>query len=612
MKSLQFFLISLAIGLSTQVSAQSWMTHLSHSFEIDGRNLAASHDKGIVSCGYVKDLTDHDYMFVCKQDSSGNIVWQYSYEGMDDVHARAIQKLADNGFLIQGHLGSDWIIIRLDSAGQLVWARKLGGPGSQTAHNYSKALETSEGHIVLTVYNAPSSGLTYHSVVVRLDPNGNVIWKKRIGHSFYQSYFHSAMDAGRGEIYLYGWIWPVTEWNIQIAKIDSQGNFLLHRHCWRSGATARETLVEVKPGPDKSLYLAGSARYFGWDYGWGFLSQLDSNLSPVWSKKYGTYSTSTGFQDFLLDGKEIIAVGGTNQIGNGSGDALFMRTDSIGNPYWNQVYGTTGGEGFKIIEPKDNNSYWIAGNFEDASTGTRALTTSLLHENQLLCISGSGQLTVDTLIWGSNSVSHTVLNATNPVDSYNLTQGAISLNSLDPCQALNAAEFYLEGWEENGIAQFESYHSEPGGTYELQRSIDQQNWTAVQSGEWPENQSNLQLTDATASGGIQLYRLQYISPLGWTQISNQVEISLPYSQQFRIFHTERGPVLDVLLDQRRSLAWKVIDVKGRIIAHRNEGQLLAGAHQIPIHLRELTQGVYFLQILEHNRPLVSLKWMARR
>ena len=105
-------------------------------------------DGGYVVAGYTW-LSDGDVCgnhcqwdyWVVKLNESGNLVWQKCLGGRQDDYAQDVQQTKDGGYVVAGHACSndgdvsgnhgnfDYWIVKLNSTGNLVWQKCLGGSG---------------------------------------------------------------------------------------------------------------------------------------------------------------------------------------------------------------------------------------------------------------------------------------------------------------------------------------------------------------------------------------------------------------------------------------------------------------------------------------------------
>jgi hypothetical protein len=115
-----------------------------------------SHD-GDVTGNYDMSGSTAD-CWIVKTDGAGTIQWQKSYGGSDEDEALSINEINSGGYIIAGftmsndgdvsgnHGNADFWVIRIDSAGNLLWQKCLGGSSVELATSIQKA--TDGGYIV--------------------------------------------------------------------------------------------------------------------------------------------------------------------------------------------------------------------------------------------------------------------------------------------------------------------------------------------------------------------------------------------------------------------------------------------------------------------------------
>ncbi|MBL0358579.1 MAG: hypothetical protein IPP72_17715 [Chitinophagaceae bacterium] len=123
---------------------------------------------------------------VIKLDKQGNLEWQHSYGGSLDDYIRSIIQTSDGGYFVGGntnsndgdvsgnHGGSDFWLIKLDSIGNLLWQKCLGG---QWNDHCNAAIQTKDGGFAVTGaldVNIPFTKLSY---TIKIDSAGNVEWE---------------------------------------------------------------------------------------------------------------------------------------------------------------------------------------------------------------------------------------------------------------------------------------------------------------------------------------------------------------------------------------------------------------------------------------------------
>jgi hypothetical protein len=145
------------------------------------------------------DVTgNHGYgdCWVVKLDSSGNILWQKCLGGTSVEWAFSIQQTTDGGYIAAGRTGSndgdvtgnhgywDYWVVKLDSSGNILWQKCLGGTIDESA---SSIQQTADGGFIVTGIDLSNNGDVtghhgfYDCWVVKLDGSGNIQWQKCLG-----------------------------------------------------------------------------------------------------------------------------------------------------------------------------------------------------------------------------------------------------------------------------------------------------------------------------------------------------------------------------------------------------------------------------------------------
>lgn len=140
-----------------------------------------------------------DY-WILRLDSDGNKVWDKTYGGTNDDQALAVAVTPDDGVLVAGQSSSgasgdkteasrgllDYWILKLDSSGNKVWDRTYGGssndnPTSIAVFPDGSCLVAGTSVSVLDGDRTQTSHGAHDYWILKLDPQGNLLWDKVIG-----------------------------------------------------------------------------------------------------------------------------------------------------------------------------------------------------------------------------------------------------------------------------------------------------------------------------------------------------------------------------------------------------------------------------------------------
>ena len=304
-------------------------------------------------------LTD---IFIAKLDTAGNFMWSKTIGGSGNEYCFSL--VLDNScnlYLTGGYNGtvdfdpgagvlnltsagsSDIFILKIDAAGNFVWAKSMGGTGEDEGHSIAldelgKVYTT--GHFSGTADfdpgfgtdNLVSAGLS-DIFISKIDISGNHVFAKRIGGANYDVGQSIASDSS-GNIYTAGVFKGNTDFDpgigtfninslglsdIYILKLDISGNFHWVK---RIGGTQDDICSSI------ALDISGNVYASGWysgvvdfDPGPGnsnitatgfvdaFISKLDSQGNYIWAQTFGGTNLVYAYSVVLDDLSNIYTTG---------------------------------------------------------------------------------------------------------------------------------------------------------------------------------------------------------------------------------------------------------------------------------------------------------------
>ena len=388
---------------------------------------------------------DNDYCYSVALDNLGNIFTTGSFSETADFDPGA-------GIYNLTAVGADDIYItKLDAAGNFVWAKQMGGTGNDlgaalvvdNARNVYVTgwfQEMSDFDPGVGVYDLTSSG-TYDTFITKLDPNGNLIWAKKMGGTG-SDYVATINIDEFGNVYTAGSFYETCDFDpgvlaynltstgasdIFISKLDSAGNFVWakkiggtgYENCssivldntgnfYLTGQFEGITAIDFDPGPGINNLTASS------NFADVFILKLATNGNFIWSKKMGGTGYDAG--TFLkLDSLGNLFVTGWfsdtcnfnpngtpyNLSSSGFYDIFISKLDTTGNLVWAKKIGGPGYDfGFSIAIDATGN-VCLTGVFEgaeacdfDPGIGVFSLTPFGFYDAYVVKLN-----TVGNLIW---------------------------------------------------------------------------------------------------------------------------------------------------------------------------------------------------------------------
>ena len=199
-------------------------------------------DNGFIVAGWTVTPLGQDYhwdVYLIKTDENGDTLWTKKYGGSDDDKGYSVQQTYDGGYIIAGHTESfgagnrDIYLIRTDANGDTLWTRTYGGTNQDGS---SSVLQTSDEGFVIAGYTKSFGSGGYDVYVVKTDENGNILWTKTYGGSYWDEGqdiqqtsdngyiivgYASSFGAGLWDVYLIKTAPDMTE--IDYGDVDGNG-----------------------------------------------------------------------------------------------------------------------------------------------------------------------------------------------------------------------------------------------------------------------------------------------------------------------------------------------------------------------------------------------------
>lgn len=278
-------------------------------------------------------------VWIVKLNATGGIVWQKTYGGTKSEYANSIQQTSDGGYIVAGLTYSndgdvsgnhssfyDYWIVKLNSSGQIIWQKTLGGTSDDTA---SSIQQTSDDGYIVAGLTASSNGdvTQQHGVfdywIVKLSSSGQIIWQKTYGGTNQDSAtsIQQTLDGGY-----------IVAGNTYSNDGEVSGNH-----------------------GDLDVWIV----------------KLDAVGTIVWQKALG--GTGTDFADSIqqrLDGSYIIAgytysnngdVSGNHTTDNSLSDCWVVKLNALGTIVWQKTLGGTDSDYATCIQQTSDNGYILAG-----------------------------------------------------------------------------------------------------------------------------------------------------------------------------------------------------------------------------------------------------------
>ncbi len=369
--------------------------------------------------------------FVSKSDNSGNFIWAKHFASPLSyfVTEELVIDASDNVIVCGRFQGTsdfdpgagtfnltavgsdDGYVMKLDSSGNLVWARQLTGSGD--AHAWSVAVDPA-GNVYSTGYfngtvdfdpGAPTVNLTstFNDVFVsKLDSSGNFVWVRQLIGTFSHDIGSAITTDASGNVFTTGYFFGTMDFDpgagttnltsagaedIFVWKLDTAGNLVWARGMGGSGDDRSWGITLDSAGNVLTTgQKSGSADF---DPGAGtfnlasgadiFVSKLNSLGNFVWAKQVGDIAGTNAGNAIAVDASDDVFVtgnfsgtgdfdpgAGTHTLsGSGLGDMFATKLDAAGNFVWAFKVDSANYDSGSDIAVDTSNQYYIAGYFSD-------------------------------------------------------------------------------------------------------------------------------------------------------------------------------------------------------------------------------------------------------
>jgi hypothetical protein len=277
-------------------------------------------------------------VFLIKLNSSGDIVWTHTYGGVQSDNAKGILSVSATEIVLAGTTssygagGSDVYLLKVDSAGTVIWTKTFGLTGNESANCISAV---HDGGFIIGG-NTESYG-SLHGYGIRTDSNGDTLWTKAYDIGIVAPYYINGVTelTNNNEFVFCGTGLRTSSGNFLrmfCINTDLNGNFSYRV----TTGTISDAAQGILKTPDGGWVTIGYEDNFG--QAPDFIKWSSTGVRQ-WRRSYqritsGTYSFyGTGYGAARLsDGRYIL--GGVTYF-SGQNDMLIIKTDTVGN---GQVY----------------------------------------------------------------------------------------------------------------------------------------------------------------------------------------------------------------------------------------------------------------------------------
>ncbi|HCS19760.1 MAG TPA: hypothetical protein DIW47_04210 [Bacteroidetes bacterium] len=287
-------------------------------------------------------------IFAIRTDDTGKVLWAQSYgsTGVEMGYSVKVVQTTDSGFAITGNTtgfsaqAEDIYFLKLSKSGVLQKQKKLGGGGTE----YGRAVfQTLDGGYLVggTSGSSPKSG-AQDAYVIKLDTAGNMVWNKKYGFAgLSTNHFISFQGLPSGNVWLIGhgdhFVTPYVGY---LVKVSPSGALLAERRIYTNQFDAPIAATQLKDGKIALIGLNSSNN--GTTYTMQVMV-MDTTGSILWAKNLsnGGNIRSTGGVGTSDSG--LVVIGYATGFGNAE-EIFTVKFTNSGAILWSKKFGSPGSE----------------------------------------------------------------------------------------------------------------------------------------------------------------------------------------------------------------------------------------------------------------------------
>jgi len=336
-----------------------------------GFSVVETHDGYYVTAGQLQ-IYDPDSaktyvdVYVLKLDAAGDTIWVRTYGGDRSDGSRSVIEASDGNYVVAGYTNSwsagdtDIYVIKMDPDGNLIWEHTIGGTRGDEVGYCVREVPDSSYRIVGTTDEYGSNDILLAGIAA----DGSWTWEHPYDRPDYQS-AHELAVTPDGYLLIVGSDFS-TGVDVYLMKTESNGDTLWTR-TYDFGPHDYGT--SVKPVSYNAYVVAGYSEAVTAPFYNAFLLNLQTDGSVNWSRFYGGPNHDHGYSVQVLADGGFVFTGRTMSYGAGGDDVWLVRTDANGDTLWTRTYGGVNNDSGKEVQVTSDGGFIIGGDTSSFGNG---------------------------------------------------------------------------------------------------------------------------------------------------------------------------------------------------------------------------------------------------
>ncbi len=313
-----------------------------------GKSLCETHDGGIVTVGTYTQNDQNMDIWLIKTDIDGNELWAQMYDAGGSEQGSCVRESMDNGFIIAGVKNTSGLVIKTDHNGDEVWRILFQATYQVTL---SGVIQTADGGYIIIGYEVDLDPRDWDELIVRLDSDGNQIWRHAYGGEEI-GYGSDVLETADGDYVVVGFTesYGTGNGDLWLFKTDSEGNELWSRTFAGEMHGRGDKLCQTSDG---GFIIAGTNFDIAMEAD-TWLIKTDSDGNETWNQSYGSEEYTENGNSVVQSSDGAYIILGSISIGGIDNDIWLAKVDQQGNLTWQFVFdGVDDQYGWDVIQTMD-------------------------------------------------------------------------------------------------------------------------------------------------------------------------------------------------------------------------------------------------------------------
>lgn len=295
-----------------------------------------------------------------------DLIWSYTYDEHNSRDAMySIIQCHEGGFILVGSTGlginTDVLLLRLSETGALEWNSTIEDDGIEIAQ---EVIECESGGYAVIGYKQESwafgTNLGYDALLIRLNENGLVLWKRTIGGNESEQAY-SIVECSDGGFAFAGYATNPEDGSLDfwLVRTNTTGHIMWDR-------TFGDVRNEICHSLMQSIYsqqfiLVGTREITQAERQDGLIVIMSGWGALQWDQTFRIQDVTVFYDVVQSMYHGYTIVGTTEDVSTNNVDALVINIDTYGNNIWNVTFGSSLDDEAYSIFRCSNGGYAIAG-----------------------------------------------------------------------------------------------------------------------------------------------------------------------------------------------------------------------------------------------------------